>query len=563
MRFKKNIVIAATLSAIVFVGAIYFRTNIFAPGEQTEVTGVTFSQAQHLIVKPVYDYSSGAVPLQKTITLHTSLFAARFSPVGGALSSLHLLEHKDSNGQPVEMLLIGTSGKFAGMLSFGSPDAPLEQGIYRYRQVDENTHVFTCSYQTTEGSRFQVEKSWRFVPGEYLFSLQINILPEANGFADFSEEGPFYTLTLGPEIGPPLSEQDSQYEYRRFTSFTKQGKRYPGLPAIRVLTSDENVCWVAVESRYFAVIGIPSPSVLSVTYDKRPIPGLVDHHELMFSRPLPEPGEISDTYYIFAGPKQKSVLTAYNSEGGNSFALSGQRFESLIEPGKLLKPLVNLFDALLRQFYFRLIPNYGINIIFLALLIKLLIFPLSRKSTEMNLKIRKLQPEVWGLKERYSADRGLFKQKLSELYQKEGITPMMSLLPLLIQLPVFIALYRLLGTTFDLRGTVFIPGILTDLSLPDSLIGFGDFRIPVLGWQALRLLPLLMLAVTLVQTRITQPPNASFRQMNIASYLVPVLLFLVLYQMPSGVVLYWIAQTVFSIGEHFIHVRRYQASTAA
>ncbi|MCK5154060.1 MAG: YidC/Oxa1 family insertase periplasmic-domain containing protein, partial [Spirochaetales bacterium] len=397
-------------------------------------------------------------------------------------------------------------------------------------------------------------KKWSFYPTEYLFSLTVNLKVLEGEIPELNESGGLYSISTGYELGPVYDKLDNRHDFRKFTIYADQGKGYPKISSSRYLRNDENILWAAVESKYFASICIPTSSILGTEYDKREIDGNQKRHSIRFIRQGADLSEtsVSDSYYFYMGPKRRDDLAAYNSIDKNSFNLSGMDFGSLIDPGKLLRPFVKFFGALLRQFYFRLIPNYGIAIIFLAVIIKLLIYPLSKKSIWTNIKIRALQPQLIKIRNEAAGDRGVFKQKQAELYMEEGIRPIMSVLPLILQLFVFVSLYRFLGTDFDMRGAVFIPGIIPDLSLPDTLLVFKNFSVPVLGWKAIRILPFLMLAVIFVQTRITQPPDSGDRGLNRASYFVPILIFMVLYNLPSGVVLYWISQTSVSIVEHFI-----------
>ncbi len=555
MKMKKNILAAGALAGVVIVGILYLYSVFFMTdqniAETVSLESKTAAVPDKLILVS-YQQEGKHVLSEREISAETDQFSIKFSTRGAAITSLILKNHPDVNGDAFEMVFPNSLNIYPGVLYFNSTDP--ESGIYSFNKIDNNSYVFTIVYQTDGGDQFQVTKKWIFDPADYLFSLEVDLKVLEGEIPQINESGGLYSLATGFELGPVYETLDNRYDYRKFTIYADQGKGYPKISSSKYLRNDEPILWAAVESRYFAEICIPPSSIIGTEYDRRKIAGNSGHHEIRFIRQAADlsVNSISDSYFFYMGPKRKGDLIAYNSSDNNSFGISEMGFESLIDPGKLLRPLVNLFGALLRQFYFRLIPNYGVAIIFLAVIIKLLIYPLSKKSIWTNLKIRTLQPELMRFRKEAAGDRGIFKQKQSELYMKEGIKPIMSVLPLILQLVVFVALYRLLGTDFDMMGAVFIPGIIPDLSLPDTLVAFNNYALPVLGWKAVRLLPILMLAVTFVQTRFTQPPDSADKNLNRASYLVPVLIFVVLYKLPSGVVLYWISQTTVSIIEHFI-----------
>jgi YidC/Oxa1 family membrane protein insertase len=118
-----------------------------------------------------------------------------------------------------------------------------------------------------------------------------------------------------------------------------------------------------------------------------------------------------------------------------------------------------------------------------------------------------------------------------------------------VQFPLFIAMYNLFNTHFDLRGASFIPGWIPDLSLPESVFNFGSFYVPLLNWNDLRLLPIIYVASQLLYGKFTQMPQTgqSANQMKLMMYGMPVMFFFILYDVPSGLLVYWIAQNVLQI----------------
>jgi YidC/Oxa1 family membrane protein insertase len=154
--------------------------------------------------------------------------------------------------------------------------------------------------------------------------------------------------------------------------------------------------------------------------------------------------------------------------------------------------------------------------------------------------------------------------EMAELYKKEGYNPLSGCLPMLIQFPIFIAMYNLFNNHFDLRGAMFIPGWIPDLSVPESIYNFPDgFKIPLLGWTALRLLPFLYVGSQLLYGRVTQTPDQKGNsQMKLMLYVMPIVFFFILYDVPSGLLLYWIMSNLLTLVQQVI-INKYLAGKKA
>ena len=163
------------------------------------------------------------------------------------------------------------------------------------------------------------------------------------------------------------------------------------------------------------------------------------------------------------------------------------------------------------DFFYLLIPNYGVAIILLTLLTKVVFLPLTFRSSESMAKMAELNPKMTEIRTRLKDKPEKMNQEIAELYKKEKINPLSGCLPLLLQIPVFFALYNLLNSQFELRGASFIAGWVVDLSAPDTVLNF-PFTVPLLGWTALRALPILMVVSQLFSSKITRPASAQQQQ---------------------------------------------------
>ena len=200
---------------------------------------------------------------------------------------------------------------------------------------------------------------------------------------------------------------------------------------------------------------------------------------------------------------------------------------------------------------YKLIPNYGVGIILLTIIIKILLWPLSRKSAASTAKMSAIQPKMKEIQEKYKDNPQRLNQETAALYKQEGVSPLGGCLPMLLQFPILIAMYGLLNKHFELRGAMFIPGWIPDLSVPETIVTLG-FNIPLLG-NELHLLPILYTASMLFSMKITQAQSSTAGQGKgmqfFMTYGMPILFFFILYSAPSGLLLYWMAQNLLSMGQ--------------
>jgi YidC/Oxa1 family membrane protein insertase len=152
---------------------------------------------------------------------------------------------------------------------------------------------------------------------------------------------------------------------------------------------------------------------------------------------------------------------------------------------------------------------------------------------------------------------------MAEFYKKEGYNPLSGCLPMLLQFPIFLAMYNLFNNHFDLRGAMFIPGWIPDLSVPESVFHFENFTLPILGWTDIRLLPFIYVGSQLLYGKVTQTPDQQGNaQMKIMMYALPIVFFFVLYDVPSGLLVYWIMSNVLTMVQQ-LTINKYLAKKRA
>ena len=166
-------------------------------------------------------------------------------------------------------------------------------------------------------------------------------------------------------------------------------------------------------------------------------------------------------------------------------------------------------------------------------------------------KMQGLNPKIQEIREKYKDDSTRMNQEMAALYKKEKVNPIGGCLPLLLQMPIFIALYGVLSKHFALRGAPFMLWI-TDLSEPDSILNFGNFTVPFLGWNDLRVLPLLFVGTQIASSKLMQTPSTSqSKNMQLMQTFMPVFFFFILYSAPSGLLLYWTLTNVLTAAQQY------------
>jgi len=269
-------------------------------------------------------------------------------------------------------------------------------------------------------------------------------------------------------------------------------------------------------------------------------------------------------FQLYIGPKDKSLFDKNEMYRRLRF-LQTIDFMGCCCPTRIISPLAFGILALMKWMY-GFIGNYGVVIIILVFLMRLVMHPITKKSQISMSKMGTLAPKAEEIKKKYANNKAEMNKQMMALYREQGASPIMGFLPMMVQMPIWIALWSAVYASIDLRGAAFLPFWITDLSMPDALVRFSTLTVPLLGWkiESLNLLPLLMgVAFYLQQQLMPSQANASTnpqmaQQQKMMKIMMPLLFPLMLYTAPSGVNLYIMASTFAGVIEQYVirkHIR--------
>jgi YidC/Oxa1 family membrane protein insertase len=291
--------------------------------------------------------------------------------------------------------------------------------------------------------------------------------------------------------------------------------------------------WVGVDSQYFLLAAVSENPRESTDFLGPLGRDLVQSALGSPSFEVPPGTGVERSYRLFFGPKVPEIVAAVDP-----------RLEGSINAGwAIVRPLVHLFEAMLRWTHDHVIANYGVAIILLTLLVRVVTFPLTQRSMKSMKRFSVIAPQMKELQAKYANDRDKLQEEMMKLYRQKGMNPLSAMgggcVPILVQMPFMIALYFALQTSIELRHAPFAFWI-NDLSAPENLLSIAG--VP------LRLLPLLMGASMLLQQRMTPTPNADPQQKQMMTLMSVVFTFM-FYQFPSGLVLYWFVSNLLGIAQ--------------
>ena len=479
----------------------------------------------------------------REVTVETDLYTAIFSEDGGTLRSFVLKEHTETHAADSKgMQLVKIDPQQGAPLQFSWGTLVGQQLLYNSEQqsikLSSGESKKELRLVAQAGNGLVVERIFTFTSGSYLIDLKVKVKNTSDAMLQGMPQmhlASKYFLGLDSPAGSFLFAGPAAYVNGQLHEVPaddfKDGPK----------TLQGTIDWAGYSSNYFLCGLIPQDgSGVSFTMQ-----GNHDFARMQLSGNLDslQPGaEKEYKYLVFYGPKKQTMLKdlGYNLDKAINFGW----FDIIAKP-----------TLWLLNWFYSFCHNYGVAIILVTILFKAIFWPISQKGMKSMKNMQKLQPKMVKIKEKYKNDPAKMNQEVMNLYKTYKVNPLGGCLPMVLQIPVFFALYKVLLMGIELRHAPFMLWI-SDLSAPDRLwIGFD---IPYLG--GLPVLTLLMGASMFYQQKLT-PTSADPTQAKIMMFL-PVIFTFMFLNFASGLVLYWFVNNLLSILQQML-INRESKKTAA
>jgi YidC/Oxa1 family membrane protein insertase len=481
----------------------------------------------------------------KAVKVKTDKFDIEMSTAGADIRELRLLEHMfipkgedSSKARPYPLLTTKQENFYVvqtGLRAGEGVDLPNHNTVWDVSQTEftlgpDSKELLLAFTYKTQG--VTVEKIWKFTRGSYLVNVEYKVKNEsqvplnAAGYFQFarndspppgesSGSNPF--AGVATYYGPAVYTEEKKFQKVDFSSIAKnKADRHP---------AEANNGWVAMVQHYFLGAWLPSEGVKREYYTRK-----FDNGPFTtgFMQRLPEiaPGA-SATINVpaFIGPQDQDALKKLADA-----PINAKRMDLVVDYGIFHAIASPLFTLL--QWIHSIVGNWGWAIIVLTILIKGVFYPLNAKAARSSAQMKALSPKIEAIRARHGDDRMKLNQATMELFKTEKVNPMGGCLPIVVQIPVFFALYWVLLGAIELRQAPWIFWI-KDLSAPDPIY----------------ILPVLYAATMFIQTKLNPQP-ADPVQAKVMLYM-PLIFAVFFFFVPSGLVLYWLAQNLITIAQQF------------
>jgi YidC/Oxa1 family membrane protein insertase len=506
-----------------------------APGAAPSPEPAAAAPEQAAAPAPALQVAGPPRAAEERIRVRTDLYDAEFSSWGGGLVRWSLLHYDDPSQPgrpPVELTTLGPDDEIALATAFADLGlGDLSRASYGVEQPDPKTLAFTH-----ERAGVRIRKTYLFDEG---YSLRLRLELENRSAASVAS-----SFIVSWPVARRESADFTEYSVAAYQDGELINHFVAAPPAFLGMgpgAADEptshtgNVDWAGAHTRYFVAALLPdNPRDASARFTPT-LPGRLATLELGFARAeLPPSGRLDREYRLYLGPKEPDRLDAV-----------GAHLDEAIQKG-WFPSLTRFFTWVLTATH-RIVPNYGVAIILITIVVRLLMAPLMARQMKSMKRMSVLQPRMKEIQEKYPDDRQKQSEAMMALYREAGVNPlsmMTGCLPMFLQLPVFIGFYYALQGAIQLRQQPFVAWI-DDLSMPEALFVIPGIELPV------RLLPILMGASMVLQQKLT-PTTMDPAQARVMLTVMPVMFTVMFYQFASGLVLYWFVSTLLGIGQQVL-----------
>jgi YidC/Oxa1 family membrane protein insertase len=518
------------------------------PGAEVSTTGKA----------PVGLSREAALAEEPRITIDSGTLSGSISLQGGRFDDLVLKHYRETiePDSPMIKLLLPVGSAEPYYANFGwsaGPDGPPVPEGDSLWQADRDTLApgspVTLTWDNGQGLRFERQIA---LDENYMFTITQRVVNGGESSVELSPYGlisrsgtpkvlGFYILHEGL-----LGVFNNTLEEVDYKDLVKDGPQQ----------FDSKGGWLGITDKYWLAALVPDQAQQIQGRFLHAAPDGQDKYQsdyLYQTMSVPAGGEIEVTSRLFAGAKVVKLLDAYRDD------LGIPRFDRAVDFGWFYFLTKPFFYAL--HYFAGVLGNFGLAILLLTVLVKLAFFPLANKSYKAMAKMRKVQPEMMELRERYGDDKQKLNQEMMALYKREGANPVSGCLPVVIQIPVFFSLYKVLFVTIEMRQAPFY-GWIRDLSARDptsvlNVFGLIPWDVPELG--VLHLLSLgawpILMGITMVLQQRLNPQAADPVQAKIFMFM-PIIFTFLLARFPAGLVIYWTWNNLLSILQQTVIMKR-------
>jgi YidC/Oxa1 family membrane protein insertase len=472
----------------------------------------------------------------RTIRVETPLYTVTLTERGASIDDLTLKNYRESaeEDSPQKEMIQAEARQIPLQTGWEGKQQQLagwEDALYALDatrdviSVEDKEQSLEFHFTNTDG--VTIKKQFVFYPDCYLIDMNVSFVNQSSGAIDGKP-----TIKIANVVGDPNSRISFEGPMALIDGKLEETK----IKEIEKKPQMEGTFrWIGITDRYFMSVLIPEEPVTGSMKMEKAGEAMVIAELVLPEATIPQNTEKVYKYKVFIGPKDTELLAKVNYDLGK--AVNFGMFDFLAKP----------FLWIMNQIY-KVIPNYGIAIIILTLLTKIILWPLGNKSYKSMNDMKRMQPLMAEIREKYKDDKKKINEETMALYRTYKINPMGGCLPMIVQLPVFLALYRMLYQAIELRHAPFFSWI-NDLSAPDRLFHFG-FSIPFMQPPyGIPVLTVVMGATMFLQQKMSPPPGDP-TQAKMMMFM-PLIFTVIFINFPAGLVLYWLTNNIFSIAQQY------------
>lgn len=494
-------------------------------------------------------FSESVTGDRKYISVETDLLKVVIASLGGRVYSVELKNYKTYDGRPLT-LFNGDSTTFG--LNFPALNRSINTNNLFFEPSTQDTvlHVtdqpFSLTMRLSAGEGRSLDYVYTFTPGQYLIGFDIRfinmegIIPENTSYIDLN----WNQYIIGYEKG---RVNEMNYTTMFFKHFEDEVDKFNMRSKKEIQEQDitTRLEWIAFKQQFFSSVIIAGESFNNAYLTTRKL-GETDKYLSYFTAQIGLPYEGKEDYELemsfYFGPNHYQILKKQGQELESLISLGG--FFSRVFNGYLIIPLFNFLD--------NFINSYGLIILLLTIIIKIILFPLTYRSYLSMAKMKALKPEIDEINEKIPKEKAMERQQATmALYKKAGVSPLGGCLPMLLQMPILIAMFRFFPTSIELRQERFLWA--QDLSTYDSILDL-PFNIPMYG-DHISLFTLLMTASTILTMRLSNQATASQTQMpgmKSMMYIMPVMFMFILNNFSAALTYYYFLANVITYLQNLI-----------